>query len=210
MTHRMAFFARRGWLVTAAALALAWMVAPASATVMTDVPLELLVHESDAIVVGTIEHVGVRMDLSGGRGEPQTVSTLRVREWLKGEGGDVLRVSEIGGRLPHGGVFIAGTPRYHVHDEVVLFLRRMGNEYRTHAMEQGHFTIRRGVPGVPDTVERDLRSLGIASFGNGAMQVEHGGRASMRLDDFLAYVRAMIDQPRTSDDPARDALGGAR
>lgn len=210
MAQRLAFIARRGWLLSLTALAFAWIVAPASATVMRGVPLESLVHESDAIVVGTIEHVGVRMDLSAGRGEPQTVSTIRVREWLKGQGGDVVRVSEIGGRLPHAGVFIAGTPRYQAEDEVVLFLRRMGDEYRTYAMEQGHFTIRRGVPGVPDTVERDLRSLGIASFGNGAMQLEHGGRASMRLDDFLAYIRATLEQPGASDDPAGDALGGAR
>jgi hypothetical protein len=188
----------------------AFEVVPVRATVIREVPLESLAHEADAIVLGVVEHVGVRMDMTDARGEPLTISTIRVHDWVKGNGGDLVRVSEIGGVLPHGGFTIAGTPRYHVREEVVVFLRRVGSEYRTYAMEQGHFTIRRGVPGVPDTVERDLSALGIASFGHGTMQVDHGERASMRLDDFLSYVRATLEQVRTDGDNAGDPLGGAR
>ncbi len=183
---------------------------PAHATVMREVPLESLVHEADAIAIGVVEHVGVRMDMTEARGEPHTISTIRVHEWMKGGGRDLIRVNEIGGVLPHGGFAIAGTPRYHVREEVIVFLRRVGDEYRTYAMDQGHFTIRRGVPSVPDMVERDLSALGLTSLGNGTGQVEHGERASMRLSDFLSYIRATLEQAPAADENAGDPLGGAR
>lgn len=185
----------------------------ARATVMVEVPLERLVQEADAIVVGRVEHVGVRLDLSDGRSEPRTITTLRVREWIKGAGGQLVRIEEIGGVLPDAqiGMSIAGTPEYAVGDEVVVFLRRDGRVFRTYAMEQGRFAILRGVPGVDDLVQRDLSTIGFASWARGAMEVEHGGRSAMRLDDFLGYVRATLAQIQSGAGSASgtgDALGG--
>jgi hypothetical protein len=199
-----------GRACAALAVAMAMSVAPARATVMVEVPPERLVAEADAIVVGRVEHVGTRLDLSDGRSEPHTVTTLRVREWLKGAGPELVRIDEIGGFVAEAqiGMAIAGTPQYAVGDEVVVFLRDVGGVYRTYAMEQGHFVIQRGVPGVDDLVQRDLGAIGFASWARGAMEVEHGGRSAMRLDDFLAYVRATVEQLRVQG--ASDPLRGGR
>ncbi|MDQ3032718.1 MAG: hypothetical protein M3Y87_09895 [Myxococcota bacterium] len=182
----------------------------ARATVMVEVPLEELVRDADAIVVGVVEHVGVRLQIGDGSNVPHTITTLRVREWIKGAGDELVRIDEIGGVFAdgQGGMAIAGTPQYAVGDEVVVFLRRTGGVFRTYAMEQGHFTIQRGVPGVDSIVQRDLSAIGFASWSRGPMEVEHGGRAAMRVDDFLAHLRATLEQLRVHTPGGDDALGG--
>ena len=198
-------------LVSALAIA-AVGLAPgrASATVMVEVPLEDLVRDADVIVFGVVEHVGVRLHIGDGHNVPHTITTLRVREWIKGTGEPLVRIDEIGGVFAdgQGGMAIAGTPQYAVGDEVVVFLRRVDGVFRTYAMEQGHFTIQRGVPGVDDVVQRDLSAIGFASWARGPMEVEHRGRAAMRLDDFLAHVRATIEQLRVVAPGGSDPVGG--
>lgn len=210
--------AQHATLVVLALASVLGLAQHARATVMVEVPLESLVRDSDAIVVGVVEHVGVRLQIRGEHSEPHTITTLRVREWIKGSGDELVRIDEIGGVLPdgRGGLAIAGMPSYEVGEEVVLFLRGCAEcgrgMLRTYAMEQGHFTIRRGVPGVDDLVSRDLSAIGFASWARGPMEVEHGGRSAMRLHDFLGYLRATVEQLRLDGAPGSvDPLrGGAR
>lgn len=193
----------------------------ARATVMVEVPLEDMVRDADAIVLGVVEHVGVRLRIDEHGSVPHTIATIRVREWIKGggdggagDGGARVRVDEIGGVLPEAqlGMAIAGTPRYGVGDEVVVFLRRIEGEgaFRTYAMEQGHFVVQRGVPGTDDVVARDLGTIGLASWASGPMRVEHGGRAAMRLADFLGYLRSTLEQLRVPAGTTGATEGGAR
>jgi len=63
-----------------------------------------------------------------------------------------------------------------------------------------------GVPGTPSIVQRDLEAIGLARWTEGQMSVEHGGRSAMRLDDFLAFVRATL----TNLELSSGAVGGAR
>lgn len=185
--------------------------ATAAATVMVEVPLERMVRESEAIVVGRVERVGVRLVmLPGGGSEPHTITTIRAVEWIKGQGGERVRVDEIGGVMEQGGMVIEGTPAYRVGDEVVVFLRRTPEgAMRTYAMVQGQFHIVRGIGGADDVVVRDTRAIGFASWASGPMTIEHGGVRAMRLDDFLGYLRDLVQQVEV--DPGTtsgDALGG--
>lgn len=204
---------RSSWAVLGALSVALWATlfqASAAATVMVEVPLEAMVREADAIVVGRVERVGVRLVMLPGGAQPHTITTIRAAEWIKGEGGERVRVDEIGGVMEQGGMVIEGTPEYRVGDEVVVFLRRTPEgALRTYAMVQGQFHIVRGVGGAEDVVVRDTRAVGFASWASGPMTIEHGGVRAMRLGDFLGYLRQMVEQAELDPGATRgDALGG--
>lgn len=198
------------------ALAATLFQSRASATVMVEVPLERMVREADAIVLGHVERVGVRLVmLPGGGAEPHTITTIRAREWIKGSGGELVRIDEIGGVMEQGGMRIEGTPEYRTGDDVVVFLRRTPEgAMRTYAMVQGQFHVVRGIGGADDVVVRDTSAVGFASWASGEMAIEHGGVRAMRLADFLGYLRQMVEQvavdPGAVDPDAHrpDAIGG--
>jgi hypothetical protein len=175
-----------------AALTLA--IAPtASATVMVEVPLEDLIQQADAIVHGTVVRTAVRLEMREGALEPQTITTIRVREWIAGGGGEEVELRELGGVWQGGGVRFDGTPEYHAGEEVVVFLERRRDEprdLRTLAMVQGKFEVRHGAPGVPSCVLRDLSGIAFARWAEGQQTVsEPGDDPAMELETFLDFVR---------------------
>lgn len=202
---------KRVLVASALALALTALGAQqARATVMVEIPLEDLIHTADAIVHGTVERVGTRLQVREGRAEPHTITVVRVREWLAGDAqSELVRIDEIGGVVGEIGARIDGVPEYRRGEEVVLFLRRVGTSYRTLQMVQGHFEVLHGVPGVDDVVQRDLGAVGLVHWENGPMTIEHGGRRVMRLVDFLGYVRDTLAQP-TIPGGSTGTTGGAR
>jgi hypothetical protein len=193
-------------VVAAAALFVALAsAATARATVMVEVPLDEMVRDADAIVHGTVEQVGVRLVIDEHGATPHTLARLRVHEWIKGEGDDRIAIDEIGGVMHRGGMWIAGTPAYRRGDEVIVFLRRIDRGvYRTLAMAQGRFDVIHGVPGVDDIVQRDTSAIGFASWARGPMTIERGGRSAMRLDDFVGYLRSVIEQLALFDAASSD------
>jgi hypothetical protein len=176
----------------------------ARATVLVDTPLPDLVREADVIVRGTVLRTGRVTEVRQGVAEPWTVTTLRVTHWLKGQGGATVRISELGAVWQGGGHWIDGTPRYAPGDEVVVLLRDDGEGHlRTLSMVLGRFEVRRGVPGVPTTLHRDLGSVGLVQWAGGRMHVVHRDEEpALRYDDFVALVRevrlAMGDPPETA------------
>lgn len=207
--------------ITLATLAIAGGLAlsggRAHATVMVEIPMEDLVRDADAIVLGTVERVGVRLQMDAAqRGmDPHTITTIRVESWLKGSGDDRVTIDELGGVMGELGLRIDGTPRYRTGERVVVFLHRVEGRYRTLQMAQGAFEVLPGVPGAPSIVQRDLEAIGLARWTDGQMTIEHGGRSAMRLDDFLSYLRATlrnlaISTPDVPASAGADAVGGAR
>lgn len=182
---------------------LSWIAAGASATVMVEHSLQELIGGADAIVHATVTESRVRMALSEGSMAPETLTTLRVHEWIAGPGGDTVELRELGGVYQGGGLRYDGTPTYAVGEEVVLFLERRADaphDLRTFGMVQGKFIVRHGLGGVPSTVRRDLDGIAFVRWANGRQVVSHPNDAPvMRLDAFLGYVRQ-----------ARAELGGAR
>lgn len=206
----------RSRLVSIAALMLSVLAIglPAHATVMVEIPIEDLVRDADAIVYGTVERVGVRLVRAPGQAglDPHTTTTIRVHEWIKGEGGTHVSLDELGGEMGEVGLRIDGTPRYRAGQLVVVFLHRVQGRYRTLQMAQGAFEVMPGLPGTPSIVQRDLGAIGLARWTEGRMTVEHGGRTAMRLDDFLAFVRASLEPLQTIPPAPRSdgPLGGGR
>lgn len=178
--------------VWAAALAALVWSAPAGATVLVEMPLEDMVRDADAIVHGVVERTGTQMLVSADAFEPNTVSVIRVRSWLKGEGGSTVRIREIGGVWQGGGLRIDGTPRYAPGEEVIVFLERRPEDgsYRTYGMVQGKFVVMHGVPGVPSSVQRDLDGVSFARWTDGQMTLhEPQSSPAMVLDGFIDTIR---------------------
>jgi len=192
--------------------ALLFSASTAHATVMVSMPLDDMVQGATAIVHARVARVGTRLALDAERGPaPHTVSELVVLEWLKGEGGRQIAIDELGGEVAGLGMAIAGTPEYRVGDEVIVFLRTTDDgSWRTLGMVQGQFVVRHGVPGTPDEVIRDTTSIGFATWEGGPMGIVEGGRESMELGAFLAWIRTTVAQVGLVPGGASGAVGGAR
>ena len=178
------------WFVVALALA-----STASATVMVEIPLDTMIRDADVIVHGTVARSGVRMAIHADSMVPETLTTIRVREWLAGPGGETVELRELGGVHQGGGLRYEGTPRYRVGEEVVVFLERRPeapHDLRTLGMVQGKFMVRHGVPGVPSSVRRDLEGIAFARWADGRQTVSPPGHEpAMELGTFLDHVRRL-------------------
>lgn len=169
--------------------------AGAHATVMVEVQIEDMIRDADVIVHGVIERSDVRLSLRAGHSEPQTITRVRVTRWLKGQGGARVVIREIGGEMQGRGLRIDGIPRYAVGEEVVVFLTRLERDvYRTYGMAQGKMLVRRGVPGVPTRVVRDLEGIGFARWENGEMQIDEETKrpVPLALDGLVDLVDQVL------------------
>lgn len=172
----------------------------ARATVLVEVPLDDMIVDADAIVLGQVERVGTQMRVrEDGTLEPWTVTTLRVESWLAGRpagAADRVGIHERGGEWQGGGMRIAGTPDYRVGERVVVFLWRdpLGR-LRTYGMVQGRYVVRAGVD-VPTTVERDLHEVGFAQWSNGTMAVTHLDDVPITLDQLVGRIRDVLEMVR--------------
>lgn len=194
MKSRLAVGAAPGLTILGAVTALA-IASSASATVMVEVPLEEMIWNADAIVHGTVTRSGVRMVVGDdGQMLPNTITTIRVHEWIAGPGGQTVELRELGGEWQGGGLRYEGTPRYREGEQVVVFLERRPeapHDFRTFAMVQGKFVVRPGVPGVADQVTRELDGVAFASWVRGRQTVSSPRpQPVMALSTFLDYVRA--------------------
>lgn len=198
---------RVGWVLglVVLELALGSRFSVASATVMEEATFEELAAEADVIAIGTIERVDVRMVVGPEGVEPTSFTTLRVSRYLKGADGDRLSIRELGGTWQGGGRRIDGIPVYRRGEEVLVFLVRhpeSPNDYRTHGMVQGKFTITRGIGTARDTLRRDLGGIGFARFAGNQMRVEHPETdPTYGLDEFVSFLDHVLREL---------ARGGAR
>jgi len=169
----------------------------ARATVLVEVPLDDMIVDAEAIVLGEVVRVSTQMRVrEDGRLEPWTATTLRVESWLKNGAGDEVTLYERGGVWQGGGMRIAGTPEYRVGERVVVFLWRdpLGR-LRTYGMVQGRFVVRAGVD-MPTTVERDLHDVGFAQWGNGQMTVTHLDDVPITLAQLKVRIETVLESIR--------------
>ncbi len=180
--------ALRSTLVPLALLLAIGLPTPAQATVMVEVPIDDMAYVADAIVIGRVDRVAVRLELSGPEPMPWTVSTIRVERWVHGAGGAELKIEELGGDFQGTEVRVAGTPVYEPGERVLVFLRRdEAGRYRTYGMAQGKFTVRAAIDG-PTVATRDLGDIAFAHWSGGAMQVDGHGTHDAQTMSFDALV----------------------
>ena len=189
---------RTRWMVQAvlaAALGLA-AATPAKATVVQELTLEDMAAGADAVVLARVERVVERVAMTRRGLQPQRIATLQVAQWLKGRGPQRIVVRETGGESGQGGMWIAGTPVYRTGQEVLVFLARhpeFPDSWRTYAMAQGFFLVRRGVGGAPDVVLRSLGDLGLAHWSQGRFEVtRRAGLETAPLREVLHRIRQVV------------------
>ncbi|MDP2308140.1 MAG: hypothetical protein Q8P18_19120 [Pseudomonadota bacterium] len=118
-------------------------VAPASATSVAPMTLDQMTDASDLVVRGTVESVWVEEDA---KGVIWTRALVRVDEGMKGNAdpGDYVTVEAAGGTIGTKASIVAGSARYSVGEETLLFLSDKPSKgvYGTIGMGVGKFTVR--------------------------------------------------------------------
>jgi len=164
----------------------------ARASVVVDVPLEAMVAESDAIVLGSVEETGSRLEPRGGRLAPVTLTRVRVLRWIAGAGGPHLTLRTPGGRHPGGERRVVGAPPFRPGEQVLLFLRREGTAYVPFGLALGVYRVARGRGAVPAHLARRDDGLLVAERRDGKLVLRPPGEAPVPLSAFLARVEALL------------------
>lgn len=113
---------------------------PADSTIIIRKDLLDLVRESEAIVLARVVSNTAAWDAD--RRFIWTWTTLDVVETWKGAAAGRIALREPGGEVGPTGMRVAGTPKYAVGEEVVVFLRRDAHgALRTHGWTQGRFSV---------------------------------------------------------------------
>ncbi len=135
----------RRWPVWAFTLLLLGATA-APATVFIDLSLEQLTRSATFVVHGMVSEVEATEDEK--TGAISTLVRLRVEEALKGTGFGEVEVEVEGGRVGDRSMVIAGSPRFEIGEEVLLFLMRApGGRYHVVEMSQGKYGVERDAEG---------------------------------------------------------------
>jgi hypothetical protein len=172
-----------------AALAVALAFVPAArATVLVPAELGELVRESQAIVHGRVADVTAVW--ADGRRRIDSLVTIEVREYLKGDLGAQVTIRVPGGQIGRYRSVMVGAPAFAEGDEVVLLLGARGPSYPyVLGLSQGVFRV------VEDPQTRARLVVPpplVAGVEVQAVKRGDGARRPLPLDRFTAEVRALV------------------
>ena len=102
--------------------------------------LEELTVESNRVVVGRIIDIDYQWQ-NEARKTIETVLTIAVESYVKGEGAFVITVKQLGGKMGDLAMEIPGTPQFDVGDEIVFFLVEHQGSNWIHSIALGAFSI---------------------------------------------------------------------
>ena len=172
--------------------ALACSVAtPVQATVTLPVDLNTLVAEAWAIAQGRI--VDLRSRPSGDGARVETLVTMQVRSYLKGDLGDEVTFVVAGGTVGRYKSVLVGAPQFTRGEEVVLFLGARPPSFP--------YVLRLGQGVFPVKVDERTGERTIARripLGPGSPPVVRGAASNrpMSLASFTALVHAALEKSR--------------
>ena len=181
--------ATRGMITMLAALAAAVAAGPAArATVLVPAELGELVRESQAIVHGRV--VDVTAVWADGRRRIDSLVTLEVDEYLKGDFGAQVTIRVPGGQIGRYRSVMVGAPSFAEGDEVVLLLGARGPSIPyVLGLSQGVFRVVED----PQTRARVVVPPPLAAGVDvQAVKRGDGARRPLPLDRFTADVRALV------------------
>jgi hypothetical protein len=116
-----------------------------AATVLLPIEFKQLVAISATIVRGRI--IDVRAGWADGRRAIETRLTIEADEYLKGQLGGTLTVRVPGGQIGRYRTIVIGAPEFRDGDEVVLFLRRDGDQLSIVGLSQGAYRVQTDAAG---------------------------------------------------------------
>ena len=125
--------------VTLMVVGLAWMPAVANASMVLYSPLPEMTKKSDLIVYAVVTGQKVARDDAG---RIKTYSSLKVLESVRGATkGEVLKLSQVGGRLDGEIAEVTGTSRFAIGEEIVLFGARLPDRVVMFAIGVGKYHV---------------------------------------------------------------------
>jgi hypothetical protein len=175
---------------------LGFVATQAQATLIQKMDVEELTHVADLVVRGNVENVHTELDANTGR--PYTYTTIAAQQIYKGEKPAKLVLRQIGGTLGGKTIWIAGTARFEVGEEVLVFLGNSDGRYVVRGMGQGAFRIVRTT--AQPMVEQKFESASAVSQSpDGARKLEEIRPLSMTLAELEKAISAAL-----SSIPARE------
>ncbi|MEZ4473757.1 MAG: hypothetical protein R3F60_23795 [bacterium] len=128
------------------ALALVFTAGAASATIVQSLSLDDMSRKADVIVHGTVVEQATAWNDT--RSRIYTVTTVEVKERLKGKGETRIRIRQLGGTVDGITQSIVGNARLSVGEEVVVFLTQDAEKglHYVIGMAQGKYTVDRARP----------------------------------------------------------------
>ena len=123
------------FLLVALALAFA---GTAESTVTKPISLEMMAKDSSIVVHGVV--TGVKTEWHNNT--IRTLVTLKVTEYVKGEGPEEVVVKTIGGTIGNLTVAANGVPKFELAEEVVLFLNANNNKHTIFGIGHGKFKVK--------------------------------------------------------------------
>lgn len=126
------------------AVFLAIIVATAAhATSVVPPDFDELVNGSDYVVRARVTRLDHEVRMREGREVPYTLVTLDVREVIAGTPPPALVLSLLGGPTGDGELAVAGTPKFHVGDEDILFVSGNGRNFHPlYAVGHGRYPVK--------------------------------------------------------------------
>jgi len=161
---------------------------PMAASQFLDIPFDETVRGSSAIVRGTV--VGPVTSAWDADGQIiYSYATVRVDEYIAGNGPSVIRVREVGGTVGDYTIQAIGFPELRSDENVVLLLttREDGPEYRIHAYAKGKYLVRDNANGPMLFRDHELQGERAASNAKRAPQ-----QPDFSLEQFRDAVRSII------------------
>ena len=171
----------------------------AQATLVERVSLEQLVDGSARIVQGRCVRTWSAWDAT--HQNIWTHSEIQVTDALKGDAGQTVVVSELGGEVGDIGMRVEGMPQYEPGEEMILFLYQTPTGlWRARGLGQGKFSVLRDPSAGTPRVRADLQSAAFTDPAAGASPKTPQGTDLRRLDgltldSFKTQVRALVSRP---------------
>ncbi len=161
------------------------------ATIMIELPMTELADGAEVVVRGTVEKVGVRGLLVDGEVQPVTITSVRVTEWIKGRDRQaIVEIRQEGGKIGGYETVVDGAAKFSAGEDVVVFLHRDAQAFRTWQMSQGKFrVVTRRVDGQHFGF-RDLDGVTFAAWDKGGeMKFRMPAATAVPLDELLGIAR---------------------
>ena len=166
----------------------------ASAAIVLSLTLQDLVQQADLIVLGRCG--GMRSAWDAERKRIFTYVTVVPERCLKsGECPYSIQLRVLGGTVDDAAMTVAGTPKFHVNEGVILFLKKASTPYyQVLGLSQGKFSVIRR--GNASYVTRDLDGLTLAKKMDGKFHLEQPREPEGEgdLDAFLNRIESYLGE----------------
>lgn len=159
------------------------------ATVMVKFSTADLTRRADNIVIGKVveKHSAWNDDLT----RIYTYATIEVERDIKGNSSKEITIREIGGIVGDIGQKIIGSAEYNVNENVVIFLKKDDENFRTIGMMQGKFNIIEEANGTKKVVNQAQK--GLMLMREDGTEADAETRGAIEFNEFIELIISSLN-----------------